>query len=167
MTAPRSMPLGELTDVIGPERVIGLPVGEVRSLAYDSRNGEGGSLFFAVPGVHVDGHDFARQAVAAGALAVVVERELPEVGVPQLVVGRSRAALADAAAAWFDHPSHKLVKRNARVTRELGHERGLGHARLCVDLETDQSLRPLEAVVEAEIRPTYAAAAERLVRPQR
>ena len=108
MTQPRSRPLGELTDVIGPERVIGLPVGEVRSLAYDSRNVEPGSLFFAVPGVHVDGHDFAPQAVAAGALAVVVERELPDVDVPQLVVGRSRDALADAAAAWFDHPSQKL-----------------------------------------------------------
>ena len=37
MSQPRSMPLGALTDVIEPERVIGLPVGEVRGLAYDSR----------------------------------------------------------------------------------------------------------------------------------
>ena len=105
---PRSMQLGELADVIGPERVLGLPVGEILALAYDSRSVEPGTLFFAVPGVHVDGHDFAPQAVAAGALAIVVERELPDVSVPQLVVGRSRDALADAAAAWFDHPSRKL-----------------------------------------------------------
>ncbi len=102
------MQLGELADVIGPERVLGLPVGEILALAYDSRSVEPGTLFFAVPGVHVDGHDFAPQAVAAGALAIVVERELPDVSVPQLVVGRSRDALADAAAAWFDHPSRKL-----------------------------------------------------------
>ena len=39
---------------------------------------------------------------------MVVERELPGMEVPQLMVGRSRDALADAAAAWFDHPSRKL-----------------------------------------------------------
>ena len=71
MSQPRSMPLGQLTDEIGPERVIGLPVGEVRGLAYDSRTVEAGTLFFAIPGVHVDGHDYVPQAIANGALAVV------------------------------------------------------------------------------------------------
>jgi UDP-N-acetylmuramoyl-L-alanyl-D-glutamate--2,6-diaminopimelate ligase len=108
MSQPRSMPLGQLTDEIGPERVIGLPVGEVRALASDSRAVRPGTLFFAIPGEHVDGHDFVPQAVAAGAMAVVVEHELPEPTVPQLVVTRSRDALADAADAWFDHPSRKL-----------------------------------------------------------
>jgi len=108
MSQPGSMPLGRLTDEIGPERVIGLPVGEVRSLAYDSRSVEPGTLFFAIPGVHVDGHDYVPEAVQRGALAVVVERELPGLAVPQLVVARSRDALADAADAWFDHPSRKL-----------------------------------------------------------
>lgn len=108
MSPPRSMPLGQLTDEIGPERVIGLPVGEVRGLAYDSRAVEPGTLFFAIPGVHVDGHEYVPQAIAAGALAVVVERELPGLAVAQLVVTRSRDALADAADAWYDHPSRKL-----------------------------------------------------------
>ena len=108
MTPPRSMGLGVLTDVIGPERVIGLPVGEVRRLAYDSRQVEPGTLFFAVPGVHVDGHEFVPQAVERGALAVVVERQLDGLAVPQLVVERTRDALADAADAWFGHPSREL-----------------------------------------------------------
>ncbi|HET7520186.1 MAG TPA: UDP-N-acetylmuramoyl-L-alanyl-D-glutamate--2,6-diaminopimelate ligase [Candidatus Limnocylindria bacterium] len=108
MSQPRSMPLGALTDVIEPERVIGLPVGEVRGLAYDSRAVGQGTLFFAVPGVHVDGHEFVAQAVERGALAVVVERELPGVSVPQLVVDRARNALADAADAWFGQPSRSL-----------------------------------------------------------
>ena len=108
MNPPRSLPLAELADVIGPERVVGVPVGEVRALAYDSRAVEPGTLFFAVPGVHVDGHDYVPQAVAAGALAVVTEHELPDPGVPQLVVTRSRDALADAADAWFGHPSRNL-----------------------------------------------------------
>ena len=80
------LPLGQLTDEIGPERVIGLPVGEVHGLAYDSRLVEPGTLFFAIPGDHVDGHDYVLEAVANGALAVVVEHELSGLQVPQLVV---------------------------------------------------------------------------------
>ena len=109
MSEPIRMGLGALTDAIGPERVVGIPVGEVRALAYDSRSVEPGTLFFAVPGVHVDGHDFVADAVAAGAIGVVVERELADLAVPQLVVDRSRRALADAADAWFGRPSEQLT----------------------------------------------------------
>ena len=104
-----SMGLGALTDVIGPERVIGIPVGAVTSLAYDSRRVTRGALFFAVPGVHVDGHEFVAEAIAAGAVGVVVEREVAEVSVPQLVAENSRHALADAADAWFGQPSERLT----------------------------------------------------------
>ena len=103
------MGLGALTDVIAPDRVSGIPVGEVRALAYDSRRVVAGTLFFAVPGVHVDGHDFVADAVHGGALAAVVERELPGVDVPQLVVDRARRSLADAADAWFGRPSEQLT----------------------------------------------------------
>ena len=103
------MGLGTLTDVIAPDRVVGMPVGEVRALAYDSRRVESGTLFFAVPGVHVDGHDFVSRAVASGAIGVVAERELQGLDVPQLIVDRSRRALADAADAWFGRPSEQLT----------------------------------------------------------
>lgn len=104
----RRMGFGALTDVIGPERVVGLPIGEVTGLAYDSRAVTPGTLFFAVPGVHVDGHDFVAQAVERGAVGAVVERELADASVPQLIVDRSRRALADAADAWFGRPSEQL-----------------------------------------------------------
>jgi UDP-N-acetylmuramoyl-L-alanyl-D-glutamate--2,6-diaminopimelate ligase len=104
-----SMGLGALTDVIAPERVAGMPVGEVSALAYDSRRVTPGTLFFAVPGVHVDGHDFASQAIANGAIGLVVERELADASVPQLVVANSRHALADAADEWFGRPSERLT----------------------------------------------------------
>ena len=103
------MGLGALTDVVGPERVVGIPVGEVTGLAYDSRAVAPGTLFFAVPGVHADGHDFAAAAVERGAIGIVVERELPDLTLPQLVVDRSRRALADAADAWFGRPSERLT----------------------------------------------------------
>ncbi|MDP9294664.1 MAG: UDP-N-acetylmuramoyl-L-alanyl-D-glutamate--2,6-diaminopimelate ligase [Actinomycetota bacterium] len=104
----RRMGLGELTDLIGPERVVGVPVGEVTALGYDSRRVTPGSVFFAVSGVHVDGHDFAPEAVERGALAIVTERELSGIAAPQLVVDRTRRALADAADAWFGRPSQNL-----------------------------------------------------------
>jgi UDP-N-acetylmuramoyl-L-alanyl-D-glutamate--2,6-diaminopimelate ligase len=108
MTWPLPRSLGELADIIGPDRVVGVPVGDVSSLAYDSRRVTPGTLFFAVPGDHVDGHDFIADAVARGARAVVAERETAGLAVPQLLVRRTRDALADAADAWYRRPSEKL-----------------------------------------------------------
>ncbi len=104
-----SMGFGAMADVVGPERVVGIPVGEVTSLAYDSRRVTSGALFFAVPGVHVDGHDFASEAARRGAIGLVVEREVAEASIPQLLVSNSRHALADAADAWFGRPSERLT----------------------------------------------------------
>ena len=103
------MGLGALADRIDPQRVSGLPVGEVSGLAYDSRKVAPGDLFFAIPGEHVDGHGFVPDAVSAGAVAVVVEHEIPDLPLPQLVVANTRHALADAADLWFGEPSRTLA----------------------------------------------------------
>jgi UDP-N-acetylmuramoyl-L-alanyl-D-glutamate--2,6-diaminopimelate ligase len=80
----------------------------VDDVAFDSRDSKPGSLFVAVPGLEIDGHDYAEAAVANGAVAVVAERALPRLGVPQLLVGSSRSALA-LAAAWLNRfPSYEL-----------------------------------------------------------
>lgn len=81
----------------------------VRGIVADSRHVGPGDLFVAVPGDHVDGHDFVAAAAAAGAVAAIVARPLPEVGLAQLVVGRSTRALASAAAWWYGDPSHELA----------------------------------------------------------
>jgi UDP-N-acetylmuramoyl-L-alanyl-D-glutamate--2,6-diaminopimelate ligase len=80
----------------------------VRAVTDDTRQVRPGDLFVAVRGGHVDGHDFVGEASAAGAVAAIVERPLPELGLPQLVVDRSLAALADAAAWSYGNPSHEL-----------------------------------------------------------
>jgi UDP-N-acetylmuramoyl-tripeptide--D-alanyl-D-alanine ligase len=68
----------------------------------DSRLVQPGDLFVCIQGECFDGHNFAREAVHKGALAVVVERPLldltPEV--PVLLVHNSVQALADLAAYW-------------------------------------------------------------------
>jgi UDP-N-acetylmuramoyl-L-alanyl-D-glutamate--2,6-diaminopimelate ligase len=80
---------------------------EIRDLAYDTRAVSKGSLFFCVPGTHADGHDFAPEAVTAGAVALVVEH-LVDVAVPQLVVPSVRHAMPVAAVAFFGDPSAEL-----------------------------------------------------------
>ena len=87
----------------------GLAGVEVRGVTSDSREVRDGSLFVAIPGLHADGHDFVAAAAAAGAAAAIVDRALPEVAVPQLVVAETRTALAGAAAWWYGDPSHDLA----------------------------------------------------------
>ena len=81
---------------------------EIEEVTLDSRAARPASLFVAVPGSRLDGHDFVEQAVTAGAVAVIAERATPLLGVPQLLVPASRPALALAAAALHDFPSHRL-----------------------------------------------------------
>jgi UDP-N-acetylmuramoyl-L-alanyl-D-glutamate--2,6-diaminopimelate ligase len=90
---------------------------EVSGLAYDNRAVEPGDLFFCVRGETADGHDFAPEAVAAGAEALVVERRL-DVDVAQAVVASPRAAMAPAAATFFGDPTAEL--RLAGVTGTNG-----------------------------------------------
>lgn len=80
---------------------------DVKALAYDSRKAAPGTLFVAIPGFHRDGHQYAEDAVARGALAVVAERPL-ELHVPVVVVPDARAALSDLATEFFDHPTRRL-----------------------------------------------------------
>ena len=80
---------------------------EVSSLAYDNRSVTPGTLFFCVPGFTRDGHEFAPDAVARGAAALVVQRAL-ELPVPQVRVADVRAAMAPAAAAFYGHPTRQL-----------------------------------------------------------
>jgi UDP-N-acetylmuramoyl-tripeptide--D-alanyl-D-alanine ligase len=65
----------------------------------DSRLINLGSLFFAKPGEKADGHDFVSDAINNGAIAAVVERELPE-KINQIVVQDSVKALG-ALATWL------------------------------------------------------------------
>lgn len=79
----------------------------ILSLCTDSRKATKGALFFCTPGLRMDAHDFAPQAVQAGASALVVERPLP-LDVPQLLVRSVREAESYIAAAFYGNPAEKL-----------------------------------------------------------
>ena len=92
-----------LRDLMGSEA----PEVEVSALAYSSDSVIPGALFFCVPGFTKDGHDFAPEAVARGAAALITERRL-DLGVPELVVDDVRAAMGPAAARFYGNPTEKL-----------------------------------------------------------
>ncbi len=72
-----------------------VPDVEISGLAYDNREVAPGMVFFCVPGFSRDGHDFAADAVARGAVALVAQRRLG-LGVPEVIVDDVRAAMAAA-----------------------------------------------------------------------
>ncbi len=80
---------------------------QVADLAFDNRVVAPGTVFFCVPGFTRDGHDFAADAVARGAVALVVERPLG-LGVPEVVVPDVRAAMATVAARFAGDPTEDL-----------------------------------------------------------
>src|SRR3954469_25753582 len=85
----------------------GAPEVPVTGLAYASTSVSEGTLFFCVPGFKTDGHDFAPDAVARGASALVCQRPL-DLGVPEVVVPHVRAAMAQAAARFHGDPTATL-----------------------------------------------------------
>ena len=111
--------------------------GEISSLVFDSRKAARGCLFVCLRGANSDGHQYAKDVVAAGARVIVIEDEsllpvsideLKEIysdhlraelgsasdGLPAgfglcvIKMADTRKALADLAAAYFDHPADRL-----------------------------------------------------------
>lgn len=101
------MRLDQLARDLAPSELIGDPGTEIASLAFDNRKVAPGALFFCVRGMTADGHDFAAAAVEAGAAALVCERPL-RLGVPELVVPDSRAAMAPVAATFNGDPTREM-----------------------------------------------------------
>src|SRR4051794_36419184 len=85
----------------------GAPDVEITGLAYSTSDVAAGSLFFCVPGFRADGHDFAPDAVARGAAALVCERPLG-LDVPEVVVSSVRQAMGGIASRFYGEPTKQL-----------------------------------------------------------
>lgn len=106
----------------------------ITSLVFDSREVTSGSLFFALPGTHIDGNNFIAQAIQKGANAVVFQGDLaPQIQddiakaiikrtldnglsddrpkfAPALIhVKDARFSMAPLSASFYDNPSERLV----------------------------------------------------------
>jgi len=82
---------------------------QILAITADSRQVQPGSLFVALGGGSVDGHQFIPAAIERGALAVVGEQALNGLAVPYIRVENARQSLAYLSAAFYDYPARKLT----------------------------------------------------------
>ncbi len=80
---------------------------DIGGLCADSRVAGEGDLFFCFQGTKTDAHNYAAEAVARGAAAVLCEREI-SVSCPQLIVEDARESMARACAAFCGHPERAM-----------------------------------------------------------
>ena len=93
------------------EEVIGSTEMEVRSVAFDSRKVEEGSLFVAVKGTVADGHEYIKGSIEKGAVAIICEI-FPEERVGDITyikVANSAKALGILASNFYQNPSVELI----------------------------------------------------------
>jgi UDP-N-acetylmuramoyl-L-alanyl-D-glutamate--2,6-diaminopimelate ligase len=148
--------VGTLRDMRLDQLLRPVPAGtgqlEIAALAYDNRAVVPGSLFFCVPGFTRDGHEFAPDAVARGAAALVVERPLG-LGVPEIRVPSVRAAMGPAAAAFYGDPTAELQTVGVTGTNGKTTTAFLLRALLEADRRQTGLLGTVRSVVGGEERP--------------
>ena len=102
-----------LSDILykaGIDEIKGTTKLAITSICFDSRAVAKSSLFVAVKGTKVDGHQFIDKAIGDGAIAIVCERFPEEMNdkITYIQVKDSSFSLGIIAANFFDNPSEKL-----------------------------------------------------------
>lgn len=104
--------LPKLIQYIAPYNVETMPNTKISQIVLDSRQAGPETLFVALPGNNVDGHDYIVDAVERGAAAIVgsrSSRNIPKIPVPYYKVRNPRETLAKLSAALYDFPARKLT----------------------------------------------------------
>lgn len=96
--------------------LIGESAVQIRQVMTDTRKPSQQALFFALKGENFDAHCYLAQAIAQGAVALVVEKAEPSLNVPQLVVDDTRLALGKLAQ-WL---KAKLSPKTVAITGSSG-----------------------------------------------
>ncbi len=80
----------------------------VKDIVIDSRQAGKGSLYVAIEGRTHDGHDYIKEAIYNGAVAVVAESYIEDIEIPFFIVSDSRKAYALMCKNFFDNPQREL-----------------------------------------------------------
>jgi UDP-N-acetylmuramyl tripeptide synthase len=139
-----------LMDIIGNADL------NIDKVTFDSREVAEGSMFFAVKGTQVDGHDYIEKAIEQGSNAIVCQT-LPEKlrnGVTYVHVSNSAIALGIGAANYYENPSNHL-----KLVGVTGTNGKTTIATLLYKLFTDAGyvcglLSTIENIVDREIIPS-------------
>lgn len=129
---------------------------DISSISFDSRTVENGTLFFAVKGTQVDGHNYIEKAIEKGAVAIVCE-QMPAIlneAVTYIKVDNSAYVLGMSASNFFDNPSKRL-----KLTGVTGTNGKTTIATLLYRLFTDAGyvcglLSTIENIVDHEVIPS-------------
>lgn len=103
------MKLTELIKDIEIESINGNTSIEITGISQNSKDIKDGYLFVCIEGFVKDGHDFISEAIKKGAIAILMEKEIPiNNDIVAIYVKSTRKALALLANRFYDYPSHKL-----------------------------------------------------------
>ncbi len=102
----------KITDLLTTTKIISITGNEtvtITDITADSRQVKKGSLFICLDGATVDGHTFAQKAVDAGAVALVVSKDVTvSSDVCIIKVEDTRQAMMDIVPLFFDYPANKM-----------------------------------------------------------
>ncbi len=90
-------------DLVGTEGFLT----EINGISYNSKKTKPNDMFICLTGEHVDGHEYAEEAVQNGACLCIVERQL-NLDIPQIVVSDTQEAIAQISDLFYSSPSQKL-----------------------------------------------------------
>ncbi|MEZ1319053.1 UDP-N-acetylmuramoyl-tripeptide--D-alanyl-D-alanine ligase [Pseudomonas fluorescens] len=113
----KALKLSELTVALNG-RLLGADA-SFNGISIDSRAIKPGQLFIALTGPRFDGHDYLNDVAAKGAVAALVEREVPDSSLPQLRVNDTRQALGQLGAlnrGAFTHPVAAITGSSGKTT---------------------------------------------------
>jgi len=93
-----------------PFCMLDVPDAQITGISIDSRAVKPGHLFVAMQGGTLDGHDYIQAAIDNGAVAVVGERDVAQIGnLPYLRLTNTRQALTWIAGSFYLWPSRRLT----------------------------------------------------------
>ncbi|OQY36465.1 MAG: UDP-N-acetylmuramoyl-L-alanyl-D-glutamate--2,6-diaminopimelate ligase [Spirochaetaceae bacterium 4572_7] len=83
---------------------------EISNIEFDSRRVVDGTLFFALKGIHTDGHNYIEKAIALGAKVICISDKIEEYNpsVVYLKVEDTKVALSKLSAIFYNNPSKEL-----------------------------------------------------------
>src|ERR1700680_1824232 len=136
---------------------------QINGLDHDSRRVKAGFLFFAFPGAHADGRQFAQAALEGGAVAVVSEVAPPQpFQGPWIEVEHGRQALALAARNFYGKPDERLGLTGVTGTNGKTHNTFLIDAVLRAAGKTTALVGTTEYRLAGEVRPAVNTTPESL-----
>jgi len=98
------MKLSELVSEVKVKEKYNYSDVEVTGISYNSKTTQKGDIFVCLRGEHVDGHNFAEDAVKIGAVAIMCETKL-DIDIPQIIVASTEQSIAPLANVFYHKPS--------------------------------------------------------------